>query len=303
MLIPLGVLALGAVFSGMLWYNVFFGDETKLRDWFGMEQLAVHHAEGHGEPAADHAAAPAADHGATEAPAAAPAVTEAPAAATAPDATEAPAHSAVTAAEGTEAPADTADAGVTDPGHAVDAATHPVGGITPQGALLMLPYGAEEQALVDTRVDAAKVEASGHAPSTIIAAAHNVPSWVKVSPFVAMLIGLTLSWLFYIKNPSWPGRLAAQQRPLYLFLLNKWYFDEIYTFVFVRPAAALGRLFWKNDVKVIDGSINGVAMGIVPFFTRLAARAQSGYLFHYAFAMVLGIVALVTWMTLFGGAK
>ena len=59
----------------------------------------------------------------------------------------------------------------------------------------------------------------------------------------------------------------------------------------------------NGDGKVIDGTINGVAMGIIPFLTRLANRAQSGFVFHYAFAMVLGIVALVTWMTLFGGAK
>ena len=89
----------------------------------------------------------------------------------------------------------------------------------------------------------------------------------------------------------------------YRFLLNKWYFDELYDAIFVRPALALGRFFWKRgDGNVIDGTINGVAMGIVPFFTRLAARAQSGYLFHYAFAMVIGIAVLITWMSLSGGA-
>jgi len=127
---------------------------------------------------------------------------------------------------------------------------------------------------------------------------------VKVSPFVAMLIGLGLAWLFYIKDPGIPRRLAAQQRPLYLFLLNKWYFDELYDLVFVRPAKWLGGFLWKKgDGDVIDGTLNGVAMGIIPLFTRLAGRAQSGYLFHYAFAMVLGIVILVTWVTIFGGAK
>ena len=130
--------------------------------------------------------------------------------------------------------------------------------------------------------------------------AHEVPKWVKVSPFVAMVIGFVTAWMFYIKDPSLPGRLAAQQRPLYLFLLNKWYFDEIYDFLIVRPARWLGNALWKRgDGDVIDGSINGVAMGIIPFFTRLAGKAQSGYIFHYAFAMVLGIVVLVTWMTLF----
>ncbi|MGL5011362.1 MAG: NADH-quinone oxidoreductase subunit L, partial [Paracoccaceae bacterium] len=89
----------------------------------------------------------------------------------------------------------------------------------------------------------------------------------------------------------------------YQFLLNKWYFDELYDAVFVRPAKWLGGFLWKRgDGDVIDGSINGVAMGIIPFFTRLAGRAQSGYIFHYAFAMFLGIGALITWMTL-GGAN
>ena len=97
--------------------------------------------------------------------------------------------------------------------------------------------------------------------------------------------------------------LAESQRPLYLFLLNKWYFDELYDWVFVRPAKWLGGFLWKKgDGAVIDGSINGVAMGIIPMLTRLAGRAQSGYMFHYAFAMVLGIVILITWMTLSGGS-
>ena len=118
-----------------------------------------------------------------------------------------------------------------------------------------------------------------------------------------MLAGLLIAWLMYIRRPELPGRLAAAQRPLYLFLLNKWYFDEIYDAVFVRPARRLGRFLWKKgDGKVIDGTINGIAMGIVPFLTRLAGRAQSGYLFHYAFAMVLGVAVLITWMTIGGGA-
>jgi hypothetical protein len=70
----------------------------------------------------------------------------------------------------------------------------------------------------------------------VIHAAHEAPTWVKVSPFIAMLIGFVLAWLFYIKRPEPAGRLAAQQRPLYLFLLNKWYFDELYDVIFVRPA-------------------------------------------------------------------
>jgi NADH-quinone oxidoreductase subunit L len=118
-----------------------------------------------------------------------------------------------------------------------------------------------------------------------------------------MVLGFLMAFQFYIRRPDLPGKLAESQRPLYLFLLNKWYFDELYDVIFVRTSKWLGRFLWKRgDGDIIDGSINGIAMGIIPFFTRLAARAQSGYLFHYAFAMVLGIAALITWMTLSGGA-
>jgi NADH-quinone oxidoreductase subunit L len=131
--------------------------------------------------------------------------------------------------------------------------------------------------------------------------AHEAPIWVKVSAFVAMLIGLSVAYLFYIARTDLPGALARSQAPLYNFLYNKWYFDELYDAVFVRPAQWLGRTLWKGgDGATIDGGINGIAMGVVPYFTRLAARAQSGYLFHYAFAMVLGLLALLLILSLAG---
>ncbi|SDH55817.1 NADH-quinone oxidoreductase subunit L [Alloyangia pacifica] len=173
-------------------------------------------------------------------------------------------------AEATEAAA--------EEGHA-EAATHVATGMAPEGAIFMGP------------------------DNHVMDEAHHAPVWVKVSPFFAMLIGFGVAYLFYIVNPALPKRLAENQRPLYLFLLNKWYFDEIYDFIFVQPAKAIGRFFWKRgDGNVIDGSINGVAMGIIPFFTKLAGRAQSGYIFTYAFAMVIGIAVLVTWMSILGGA-
>ncbi len=134
--------------------------------------------------------------------------------------------------------------------------------------------------------------------------AHYVAKWVKVSPFIAMLLGLGLAWLFYIRDTSLPKRLADTFPAAYRFLLNKWYFDEIFEFLFVRPTKALGTILWKKgDGSVIDGGINGLAMGIIPMLTRLAGRAQSGFVYHYAFAMVLGIVAIVTFVTLTGGAQ
>ena len=136
----------------------------------------------------------------------------------------------------------------------------------------------------------------------VIELAHESPAWVSVAPFIAMLLGFAVAHLFYIRNPKLPAQLAEQQAPLYRFLLNKWYFDQVYDVIFVRSAKALGALLWKRgDGDIIDGSLNGIAMGIVPFFTRLAGRAQSGYIFTYAFAMVLGIVGLITWMSIAGG--
>ncbi|MDJ0626954.1 MAG: NADH-quinone oxidoreductase subunit L [Rhodobacter sp.] len=233
MLVPLGVLALGSVFAGMIWFNQFFGDHDTVNKFYGVPS---HHAEethaqralpgaafaaneddGHGEAKAD-------DHG---------------------------------------------------EGHAAEA------GWTPGGGAVYT-----------------------HPDNHVMDEAHHAPKWVKVAPFIAMLIGFGVAYLFYIRRPDLPGKLAENQRPLYLFLLNKWYFDEIFDAAFVRPAKWLGGALWRRgDLGTIDGGINGLAMGIVPFFTRLAGRAQSGYIFTYAFAMVIGIVILVTWMTLSGGAE
>ena len=191
MLIPLGVLALGAVFAGMIWVNAFFGDVETMMQYFSLSE--------HGAPGA--------------------------------------------------------------------------GGI----------YMANME---------------------VIERAHESPALVSLAPFIAMLLGFAVAYLFYIRRPELPGQLAAQQAPLYRFLLNKWYFDELYEVIFVRTANWLGNFLWKRgDGNIIDGVLNGVAMGIVPFFTRLAGRAQSGYVFTYAFAMVLGIAVLITWMTLSGGVK
>ncbi|MEM9198942.1 MAG: NADH-quinone oxidoreductase subunit L, partial [Pseudomonadota bacterium] len=140
------------------------------------------------------------------------------------------------------------------------------------------------------------------AENHVLEEAHHVPIWVKLSPFVAMLAGLGIAYWFYIHDPTAPKRLAANQSVLYRFLLNKWYIDEIYDAVFVRPVMWVGRLLWKKgDGATIDGGINGLAMGIIPFFTRIAGRAQSGYLFHYAFAIILGLAVMITWFVL-GGA-
>ena len=130
---------------------------------------------------------------------------------------------------------------------------------------------------------------------------HDVPVWVKLSPFVMMLGGLGVAYWFYQVDPAMPRALAERHHGLYRFLLNKWWFDELYDRIFVGPAKALGRFLWKKgDGQTIDGAINGLAMGAVPYVTRLAGRAQSGYLYHYAFVMLVGVSLLITWYAVTG---
>ncbi|MEQ9326489.1 MAG: NADH-quinone oxidoreductase subunit L, partial [Rhodospirillales bacterium] len=129
--------------------------------------------------------------------------------------------------------------------------------------------------------------------------AHNVPTWVKVLPIACGVTGIALAWLFYIQNPGIPAAIAGRFQGIYQFLLNKWYWDELYDYVLVKPAFWFGRIFWKGgDGIIIDGGgPNGMA-----FLTRMAskgaARLQTGYLYHYAFAMLIGIVLLVSWYLL-----
>ena len=224
MLVPLGVLAIGAIFSGMVFVGPFFGSHSEVGEFFGTIK---------GE---EHA--------------------------------------------------------LVDP-----------------NILSMTALAATD----DSREEGLAEEEAGEAPkpgegaiythpdNKVMENAHEAPAWAKVSPFIAMLIGFFTAWMFYIKNPSLPGRLAANQKHLYQFLLNKWYFDEVYDVIFVRSFKWLGNFLWtRGDGKVIDGSIDGIAMGAVPLLTRLTGRAQSGFMFHYAFAMVVGVVLIITWFAVGG---
>ncbi len=132
-----------------------------------------------------------------------------------------------------------------------------------------------------------------------IEAAHHAPHWVALAPLFAGVLGLALAYLMYMLLPELPGRLAARFRALYLFLLNKWYFDELYELLFVAPAKAIGEGLWRTgDGVLIDGiGPDGVAARTLEL-ARRASRLQTGYLYHYAFAMLVGVVALVTWYLL-----
>jgi NADH-quinone oxidoreductase subunit L len=131
---------------------------------------------------------------------------------------------------------------------------------------------------------------------------HHVPTLVAFTPTVMMAVGFLVAYLFYIRRPDLPVELARQHQALYQFLLNKWYFDELYDRIFVRPALWLGRTFWKKgDGYVIDGfGPDGVSARVLDV-TRNVVRLQSGYLYHYAFAMLIGVAAMITWF-MFAGA-
>ncbi|MCB9960437.1 MAG: NADH-quinone oxidoreductase subunit L [Rhodospirillaceae bacterium] len=134
-----------------------------------------------------------------------------------------------------------------------------------------------------------------HANDTV-EAAHHVPFWGKILPLVLAFGGIALAYVVYMMRPGMAGAIARATRPVYVFLLNKWYFDELFHWAVVRPANVLGRLLWKGgDGAVIDGlGPNGIA-STTRMVARQASRLQTGYVYHYVFAMLVGAVGLVTW--------
>ncbi|OYZ89577.1 MAG: NADH-quinone oxidoreductase subunit L, partial [Xanthobacter sp. 17-67-6] len=127
------------------------------------------------------------------------------------------------------------------------------------------------------------------------------PLWAKYMPTLMMALGFLVAYWFYVVDRSLPVRLARSQDALYQFLLNKWYFDEAYDFLFVKPSLWIGRMLWKQgDVRIIDGlGPNGVSARVMDVTGRVV-RLQSGYLYHYAFVMLIGVAALITWFMFAG---
>jgi NADH-quinone oxidoreductase subunit L len=132
-----------------------------------------------------------------------------------------------------------------------------------------------------------------------------LPMWVELAPLTVTIIGFAIAYYYYILHPDLPRKLAARKGMLYMFLYKKWYFDELYDFLLVRPAMRLGRFLWKRgDGTVIDGlGPDGIAARVLDA-SRGAVRLQTGYVYHYALAMLLGVVALATWFAyaMSGGA-
>jgi NADH-quinone oxidoreductase subunit L len=125
---------------------------------------------------------------------------------------------------------------------------------------------------------------------------HHAPLWVKLAPAAVMIIGFLIALQAYVRSTDIPSRFVGQFRVLHRFLLNKWYFDEIYHYLFVLPAFGFGRLFWRGgDERVIDRFGPNGAAALVRGGNVLTARLQSGYLYTYALVMLLGLAAAATW--------
>ena len=164
------------------------------------------------------------------------------------------------------------------------------------GALLFTPFVGEHSAEFWGKTI---LILPGH---DALEAAHHVPLWVKASPLVVGLIGIALATYLYLMRTELPAKIAAAFRPVYLFFLNKWYFDELYDALFVKPAFKIGRGLWLGgDKAMIDGiGPDGIASTTVSL-SRGASRLQTGYVYHYAFAMLIGVVILVSWYLLRAG--
>jgi NADH-quinone oxidoreductase subunit L len=129
-----------------------------------------------------------------------------------------------------------------------------------------------------------------------VAAAHHVPSWVKLLPLVMGGLGIGLAFLVYIVRQGSAAKIVGQFGGLHKLFYNKWFFDEIYDRLVVRNAFALGRVFWMTgDRKIIDGMGPDGISSLSRRFGGVLSRFQTGYLFHYAFIMMIGLIGLISW--------
>ena len=128
-----------------------------------------------------------------------------------------------------------------------------------------------------------------------ISGAHHVAGWVKLLPTGIAAAGILLAFILYMKVTNLPAKIAGAFKPLYNFLYNKWYFDELYEKIAVIPAFFIGNKLWKTgDGKIIDGlGPDGIAAAIARS-SRSGSKVQTGYVYHYAFAMLVGVVIFIT---------
>ncbi len=197
-----------------------------------------------------------------------------------------------------------------DHAHAHDAHGHDDHGFTPHESswvmlapLAALALGAifagrlfVEQFVGEGRAEFWRGSIFNAASNHVLDHAHALPAWVVWAPLIVTAIGFVAAWYVYIAKEGLGAAIAARRGPIWTFLYNKWFFDELYDATFVRGAKALGDFFWKvGDVRVIDGlGPDGVA-AVSAAIGRRAGKMQSGYVYHYAFVMLLGVAGLLSY--------
>ncbi len=172
--------------------------------------------------------------------------------------------------------------------------TIPLGGLA-LGALFA-GYLGHEHFVGEGRAEFWREAIGMRAGHDAIELAHHVPGWVVASPLVVSFSGILLAYFLYIRRTDLPAKIAGAFPGVYQFLLNKWYFDEVYDFILTKNVFRFGKWFWKGgDTFIIDGyGPDGLSALVTRAAKRLGA-VQSGYLYHYAFAMIVGIAVFVTW--------
>jgi NADH-quinone oxidoreductase subunit L len=119
------------------------------------------------------------------------------------------------------------------------------------------------------------------------------------APVYLALLGVVLAWFLYNKRPDLPAKIASTFSPVYKLLVNKFYFDELYQAVFAGGSRALGTALWRvGDVALIDGALVNGSAKLVGWLSGVLRRLQTGYLYHYAFAMIIGLSVLLAWVYL-----
>lgn len=133
----------------------------------------------------------------------------------------------------------------------------------------------------------------------VLEAAHHVPKWAKSLPLVLGLGGLALAFIGYVLLPSLPSVIVNLFKPIYIFLFNKWFIDELYNAVFVVPTKKIGSFFWKAiDMNVIDRFGPNGAAWVSMRSSGIVSKIQSGYIYIYAFVMLFGLLGAISWFVL-----
>lgn len=167
------------------------------------------------------------------------------------------------------------------------------------GALFAGAFASKVLGIVDGDLDFWNGTIFMNGEFNVLEAAHNVPGWVKSLPLVVGFGGLTLAFIMYILIPSLPYSTVSLFKPIHTFLFNKWFIDELYDLLFVRPIKKLGIIFWKVvDTNIIDRFGPNGAAWVSQRFTNVVSKVQSGYIHIYAFVMLIGLVGMISWFVL-----